>query len=214
MKKLKKISKLHYITKDIENVSHSYLAGQVCKGGADWIQLRVKNKPEAEWEKISTETKNICEKYNARLIINDNVNIAKKIEAYGVHLGKNDMQPIDARKYLGKNFIIGATANTYEDIARLINSDIDYIGLGPFRFTSTKDNISPVIGLDGYKNILEKCRKNNINIPIIAIGGITVDDVKLLLNTGVYGIAVSSAINLSQNRALKTKEFLGVLNNL
>ena len=209
-----KISKLHYITQDFEDVSHSDLAGQVCKGGADWIQLRVKNKPEAEWEKIATETKNICEKYNARLIINDNVNIAKKIEAYGVHLGKNDMQPIDARKYLGKNFIIGATANTYEDIARLVNSDIDYIGLGPFRFTSTKDNISPVIGLDGYKNILEQCRKNNINITIIAIGGITVDDVKSLLNTGVYGIAVSSAINLSQNRVLKTKEFLGVLNNL
>jgi thiamine-phosphate pyrophosphorylase len=138
-----------------------------------------------------------CRDHNVKLIINDNVELAKTIGSDGVHLGKSDMNPADARKILGENVIIGGTANTFEDIERLAKQNVNYIGLGPFRFTSTKKNLSPVLGLEGYENILKQCRANGIRIPVIAIGGITVADVNTLTSIGLYGIAVSSAINLS-----------------
>ncbi len=193
------ISQLHYITQDLENVSHQQLAINACEAGVDWIQLRIKNKSEKEVLEIAKETKSICDKFAVTLIINDNVNIAKAINAQGVHLGKTDMDATEARKIFGNNFIIGGTANTFEDIKTLVNKGVNYIGLGPYRFTSTKSNLSPILGLQGYKEILEQCRNNNINIPIIAIGGIQPQDVKELINEGIYGIAVSSAITFSKN---------------
>jgi thiamine-phosphate pyrophosphorylase len=202
------IARLHYITNDYPDICHQQLSHKVCEAGAEWVQLRVKNKSEEEWLKIAFETKKICDKFNSKLIINDNVFIAKEIKADGVHLGKHDMKPDEARITLGKNAIIGATANTYDDILKISKYEIDYIGLGPFRFTSTKKLLSPVLGIEGFKAIINQCRQNNINIPIIAIGGITLADVRELLKIGVSGIAVSSAINESQDIETSTKEFI------
>src|ERR1700758_3328524 len=110
------ISKLQYITQDVEGKSHQQLAEEACTVGADWVQLRVKSKSAIEWKKIAMEAVTICNKHKAKLIINDNVSLAKEIGAHGVHLGKEDMNPVEARKILGNNFIIGGTANTFEDI--------------------------------------------------------------------------------------------------
>lgn len=205
------ISKFHYITQDLENFSHAQLAEFACKGGADWIQLRVKNKSFEEWKKIAEETKTVCKKFGAKLIINDNVQIAKEISADGVHLGKEDMNPKEARKFLGKNFIIGGTANTIANVKQLIENGVDYIGLGPFRFTETKKKLSPVLGLDGIKKIMENVKWLMVNgnkIPIVAIGGIQLDDVETLMNCGIHGIAVSSEINLADNKTDMTRKFL------
>ena len=197
-----KISKLHYIT---ANPAH---ADEACKGGVDWMQLRVKNKSEDEWKLIAREAKRICKMRGAKLIINDSVKLAKIIGADGVHLGKEDMPPDEARKLLGPDFIIGGTANTFEDIQRLTSLKVDYIGLGPFRFTQTKKNLSPLLGLKGYVELMKRCLDENIRVPIIAIGGIQLNDVDEILGTGIYGIAVSSAISEAADIAAAAGAFI------
>lgn len=206
------ISHLHYITQDIPEYPHWQLAEEACKAGADWVQLRVKGKDYKEWKYIAQKTQEICVKYNAMLIVNDNVELAQEILADGVHLGKTDLKPGIVRTILGKNFIIGGTANTFEDIICIQPEEVDYIGLGPFRFTATKEKLSPILGIKGYEQIIKECRGKNIKIPVIAIGGIRQEDVTELMKTGIHGIAVSSAINLSDNKEVSVKEFLSLVN--
>ena len=128
--------------------------------------------------------------------------------ADGVHLGKQDMPPAEARALLGPGFIIGGTANTFADIERLAVAGVDYIGLGPFRFTTTKQNLSPVLGLAGYADLLAQCRAAAINIPLIGIGGITLPDVAPLLGLGLHGVAVASAITKAYPVANAINEFI------
>jgi thiamine-phosphate pyrophosphorylase len=201
------IAQLHYITQDIEGVPHQELVLNACVAGIDWVQLRVKNRSYNEWLDIAHKTEMICRKYHAKLIVNDNVGIAKAIKANGVHLGKMDMSPREARQELGSTTIIGGTANSFEDIEQLNDAGVDYIGLGPFRFTSTKENLSHLLGLEGYKKIIEQCKKKGISIPIIAIGGIKLEDIKPIAETGIYGIAVASAINSTPNMFEAAKRF-------
>ncbi|MBN4051376.1 thiamine phosphate synthase [bacterium AH-315-M05] len=203
----KYISDFHYITQDVPGYSHSELAERACKGGADWAQLRVKGASYKIWKEIALQVKAVCQKYNATFIINDNVELAKEIEADGVHLGSNDMNPAEAREVLGINFIIGGTANTFDDIEHLLEQKVDYIGLGPFRFTATKKDLSPVLGLDGIKTILCLAAVRPA-VPIIAIGGIKLNDIKELIEVGIHGVAVSSAINLTEDKLAMTEKFL------
>jgi thiamine-phosphate pyrophosphorylase len=206
---MSKISKIHYITQDnVFGYTHSQLAEEVCMGGADWVQLRIKKKGYSEWKAIAEDTLKVCRRYNAKLIINDNVRIAKEIGADGVHLGKEDMLPDAARDFLGEEFIIGATANTFIDIESHAEAKVDYIGLGPFRFTSTKENLSPVLGIDGYKKIMNACKEAGITIPVIAIGGIKIEDIKNILLTGIHGIAISSAINMDDDKEAAIKKYI------
>jgi thiamine-phosphate pyrophosphorylase len=190
----KSISQLHHITSVPEQVQ----AG--CEAGIDWVQLRVKDRSYNDWLNMALKAELICRKFHAKLIINDDPAIAKAAKADGVHLGKTDMDPAQARKLLGDHAIIGGTANTTEDIERLWNAGVDYIGVGPFRFTSTKKNLSPILGLEGYERIAEYCAKKKIAVPLIAIGGILTEDIKPILASGMYGIAVSAAINDADNR--------------
>ena len=198
------IHRFHYLTQDLPDISHQELAEIACKNGIRWIQLRVKNKSHEEWLQIAKEVKSVCDKYQAILIINDNVVIAKEVDAHGVHLGKKDMSVAEARKILGKDKIIGGTANTIVDIEHLQSAGVDYIGLGPYKFTSTKEKLNPILGLEGYSII----QQFNSTVPIIAIGGIKLEDVKSLMNTGIHGIAVSSVINLAEDKAKVISSFL------
>ena len=199
------ISKFHYLTQDLPTISHQELAEIACKNGIRWIQLRVKNKPFNEWLQIAKEVKFICDTFQTTLIINDNVEIAKEINADGVHLGKNDISIIEARKILGNDKIIGATANTIDDILEHQKNGANYIGLGPYKFTETKKNLNTILGLEGYSTIFQLY---NSTIPIIAIGGIQLEDVKPLIHTGVYGVAVSSVINLSNEKEKIIQDFI------
>jgi thiamine-phosphate pyrophosphorylase len=196
---------LLFITHQTERYSYLQSLEIALKGGCRMIQLRMKEAALREVEQTGILAKALCQQYGADLYINDYVEICKRIGATGIHLGKTDMSPSEARKILGKNFIIGGTANTFEDIRRLKAEGVDYIGLGPFRFTTTKKNIDPVIGLSGYKQILEQCINQGINLPIFAIGGITVNDIPEILNTGITGIAISSAIIQVENPIEETK---------
>lgn len=190
----KEISKLQYITQNTGQLDHQETARRACEAGCDWIQLRIKDMPAHDVLPIIQSVKSICEKYHATFIVNDRVTLAYKVGADGVHLGKEDMSPVEARKLLGENAIIGGTANTFEDIQQLVEAKVDYIGLGPFRFTKTKANLSPVLGVEGYQTLVEQCQAHGIQIPIVAIGGIVTEDVEPMMQTGIYGIAVSGLI--------------------
>ncbi|HSZ24420.1 MAG TPA: thiamine phosphate synthase [Cytophagaceae bacterium] len=206
------ISKLHYITQEIEGKSHYELVEEACIAGVDWVQLRIKDKSQEEILSMAYKVKELCNNYHVKLILNDHVAIAKKIQADGVHVGKLDMDPKEVREITGQNFIIGGTANTMEDIKKLTAAKVDYIGLGPFRFTTTKDNLSPVLGLDGYRDLMAQCVKEKIKIPIIAIGGIVPEDVIKILETGIYGVAVSGAINKAIDKRKVVESFLVGMN--
>jgi thiamine-phosphate pyrophosphorylase len=205
------ISRLHIIGADTLMSSQLEMAEMACRGGADWIQARIKDKTAKHILDIVEKMKLICDYHQAKLIINDHVKIAKKIKAYGVHLGKEDMSVAEARKILGKKFVIGATANTAEDVKLLISEGADYIGLGPYRFTSTKKNLSPVLGIEGIKEI---CNMYAKQIPIIAIGGIEITNLENLYEAGIYGIAVSSAIADATDPVEACASFIQNINQL
>jgi thiamine-phosphate pyrophosphorylase len=192
------ISNLHYISQSTP--SHEEAIKAACEAGVPMVQLRVKGENFETWLAIAKSCKAICDQFNIPLLINDQIEIARLVKANGVHLGKQDTAPLEARQILGKNAIIGGTANTFEDIQHLTKQGVDYIGLGPFRFTTSKDNLSPILGLEGYRKIIEQCQSANITIPIIAIGGILVDDIEAILATGVHGIAVASLVNEAQDK--------------
>lgn len=203
-------SKLQYISQGSTAKEQLDNIKSILDAGCDWIQLRFKNANEKEFSTVAQQIKHICEKYKATFIINDNVELVKKIDADGVHLGLQDMPVQMARNIVGGNKIIGCTANTLSDVLTHIHEKCDYIGLGPFRFTATKANLSPVLGLDGYKSIMNEVLKNKLKIPIYAIGGILIEDVAPILNTGIYGVAVSGMITNHSNK----KELLLTFNSL
>jgi thiamine-phosphate pyrophosphorylase len=155
----------------------------------------MKEADEAILESAAITIQRMCREYGATFIIDDNVALTKRIGADGVHLGKNDMPVAEARKMLGEGYIIGATVNTFDDIVNaLYTATPDYFGCGPFRYTSTKQNLAPILGLEGYREIVSQMHKHDISIPIVAIGGITRVDIPALLACGVSGIAISSGI--------------------
>ena len=196
------ISKLHYISQGTTVDEQLYNIEKTLDNGCDWIQLRFKNGNTEELLTVAEKTKHLCNQYKATFIINDKVDLAYQIEADGVHLGLDDMRIKDARAILGNQKIIGGTANTLEHILRRVHEKCDYIGLGPFSFTTTKEKLSPILGLEGYKTILNQMNEQHSKTPLIAIGGITLEDIDLLIETGLHGIAVSGL--LTQNPTITT----------
>ena len=181
------------------------------EGGCKWVQLRMKDASEEEVLACAKEALPLCRRHGAKFILDDHVELVETAGADGVHLGKNDMPVDEARKILGPDKIIGGTANTIDDIIRLHRQGADYIGCGPFRFTTTKKKLSPVLGLEGYRNIVLKMRENGIDLPIVAIGGITVDDIPAIMGTGVTGIALSGAILNAEDPKSMTESILETL---
>jgi thiamine-phosphate pyrophosphorylase len=190
------IPTLHYISQGHTPKMHLENIQNACSSGAQLVQLRLKNVSEQNVLKAAEEAREITNHFQTDLIINDYYKVAKQVKANGVHLGKNDANPTIVRKALESWQIIGGTANTLQDCSALIKMKVDYIGLGPYKFTTTKENLSPVVGYEGYLSILEELRSD---IPIIAVGGITIDDVSEIIKAGVYGIAVSGEITKNFN---------------
>lgn len=203
---------LQFITHHNEKYNYINSALEALKGGCRWIQLRMKSTPEEIVKSAALQLKEYCRIYNAKLIIDDYVQVALETGADGVHLGKNDMPPAEAREILGNKFIIGGTANTFDDIERLVEARVDYIGLGPFRYTETKENLSPILGTEGYTNILTSCREKGYKTPIVAIGGITTKDIPEIMDTGVKGIALSGAILRAKNPQMETQMIINLIN--
>lgn len=206
--------RLQFITQCNERYSYVESARLALEGGCRWIQLRMKDVSESLLEECAIEVQKMCSDYRATFIIDDNVMLAKKLDADGVHLGKNDMPISQARKILGDKFIIGGTVNSFEDILlHLQGVAPDYFGCGPFRFTSTKKNLSPILGYRGYEDIIAKMRNYNIDIPIVAIGGICKEDIQQLLQCGVDGIALSGSILRAENPLQEMADIVGIMMN-
>jgi len=202
------IASLQFLTQDLPSQTHIGLAKVVLDAGVRWIQYRTKAKLTQEMLVEAEKIKLLCCEYQSRLIINDNVFVAKEVDADGVHLGESDMPVSEARIRLGTNKIIGATVHSIFDLERLKDESIDYFGLGPFRYTSTKENIKTPIGLQGLKQVVNYTLKHAIHTPIVAIGGILVSDLKDIFRTKIHGVAVAGAISMANNQELAVKEFL------
>ncbi len=183
------------------------------EGGCRWIQLRMKDATDDEVRPIAVEAQKLCRAYGAKFIIDDRVALVRELGADGVHLGKNDMPIREARQILGPDFIIGGTANTFEDAKAHYEASADYIGCGPFRFTTTKQKLAPVLGLDGYRQIIQQMRAANITIPVVAIGGITKDDIPAILQTGITGIALSGTVLRADDPIAEMKHIINIINH-
>lgn len=201
---------LQFITHYNDKYDYIQSAKLALEGGCKWIQLRMKDASAEEVEEKAKILLPLCREKEATFIIDDHVDVCERVGADGVHLGKKDMSPKDARKILGSHFIIGGTCNTFEDI-QAIKDDVDYIGCGPFRFTTTKKGLAPVLGLEGYKDIIWNCRSNGINIPIVAIGGITRQDIPDILASGPNGIALSGTILNAADPVSETQQILNTI---
>lgn len=203
------ISKLQYISQgNSADEQHKHIH-QSLDRGVEWIQLRWKNADERELTILCEKVKALCERYRATFIVNDYISAAKYVDADGVHLGLEDESIANARTILGRQKIIGGTANTLEQMKQRIHEKCDYIGLGPFRFTPTKEKLSPILGLQGYDNILKSLKKQDIACPpVFAIGGVNVDDIEGILETGVYGVALSGLLTRDPERLSEIKKLL------
>lgn len=192
---------------------YTYLDGirLVLEGGIRWVQLRMKDATDTDFLRVGAEVRKLCTAYHATFIIDDRVELVGELGADGVHLGKNDMPIREARRILGPEAIIGGTANTFEDIREHFHASANYIGLGPFRFTTTKEKLSPVLGIDGYRRIMQQVREAGIDIPVVAIGGITSADVSALMQTGIAGIALSGAILRADNPAEEINKLRAII---
>lgn len=202
---------LQFITHPSDKYSIAEEVQMVLEGGCKWIQLRMKDASDEEFRETALEVIPMCKENEAFLVFDDRVELAMELSVHGVHLGKNDMNPLVARETMGAEAIIGCTANTAADIIALRGWDVDYVGLGPFRHTTTKANLSPVIGLEGYRSIVSEVRKADILLPIVAIGGITLDDIPALMGTGVNGVAMSGAIINAPDPVEYTRQVIAAL---
>jgi thiamine-phosphate pyrophosphorylase len=197
---------LQVLTIDSDVRTHREQAEKACQGGANWIQFRTKISSHLEKKQIAEEVQQVCRKYNATFVINDHIELAKEIGADGVHLGQGDMPIEKARAVLGPEVIIGGTANTLDEIQKHIQDDVDYIGIGPYRWTDTKKKLAPILGQDG----IAQCHKLFPNVHFTVIGGVVPEDVLELIRLGVKSVAVCSGISLAEEPEKAVQRYLSV----
>lgn len=172
-------------------------------GGATFVQLREKKLDREDFLAEALEIQKLCKKYGVPFVINDEVSIAKDIDADGVHVGQSDMEAMDVRKVLGPDKILGVSAQTVEQAITAEKHGADYLGVGAVFATGSKDDADDV----SHETLKAICEA--VSIPVIAIGGITKDNVSELAGSGICGVAVISAI-FGQNDIKKATEDLKV----
>lgn len=205
---------LQFITHHNDRFNYVDSARIALEGGCRWVQLRMKGVDEAILEQNAIVIQQMCREYGATFIINDNVLLAQRICADGVHLGRDDMSIKEARKILGCDSIIGATVNSFDDILyHLKGCAPDYFGCGPYRYTSTKQNLAPILGINGYKEIIHQMRVRGIDIPLVAIGGIGREDIPHILEYGVHGIALSGSVLNADDSICEMQEIRELIYN-
>jgi thiamine-phosphate pyrophosphorylase len=199
------IHKLQYISGGKHPVDHIRNIKQACAAGVKWIQLRLKNINNANYLAYAMEARMITKQYGAILIINDNFSVANSCGADGIHVGLDDISPMEIRKNSSRNLIIGGTANTWEQVEQRLLENVDYIGVGPFNYTTTKTKLSPILGVEGFEKIMTRINRINVKAPVIAIGGIELADISPVMKTGVHGIAVSGLITTAPDKVVCVK---------
>lgn len=191
------MERILYISQGKNPAAHIDNIQLMLDSGCKWIQLRIKDIDSKELLPYAKKAKAICDDHKALLSINDHPDIAKKVNAYGVHLGLKDMSVDEARQIAGSDMIIGGTANTATDIEQRVKEGVDYIGLGPLHYTKTKQHLSPILGHKGMRELTEFMKTQDYKIPVIAVGGITESDIPSLIRAGVYGVGISTILTES-----------------
>lgn len=199
-------SKLQYISQGTTATGQLNNIKAALDAGCNWIQLRFKNAAKDEVITLAEQMKILCADYGATYIVNDHPHIAKAVDADGVHLGLTDLSVGEAKEIVGTDKIIGGTANTLAHVIQREEEGCSYVGLGPLRFTTTKEKLSPVLGLQGYKNISDALKERRIQIPVYAIGGIVPEDITAIMQAGIYGVAVSGVITNHPDKKYLIKE--------
>jgi thiamine-phosphate pyrophosphorylase len=200
----KYISKFHYLTQDLPNRNHIEQAEIACSAGANWLQYRCLTKTDEELIAEISQIADICDDWGATLILTNHYHLLDKVDAQGVHIEDFDADFKSIRDAIGEDKTFGASATNLEALLKVqATGVVDYCGYGPFRHTDTKPNNKPLLGFEGYRQL----QKQPIEIPVIAVGGITLNDVETLIQTGIYGIAVSAAVNLAIDPGAAVKEF-------
>lgn len=179
----------------------------VLEGGCRWIQLYMKDSSDEDIKKVTEKIIPLCQEAEAILVIDNRVNITLETKVHGVFLGKAKMPALEAREKLGAGAIIGVTANTAEDIIAYKKIDVDYVELG--QFNGSTENLS----IEDYKSIVSEVRNAGVELPIVAVGEISIDDIDDIMSTGVNGIAMSKTIINAENPVEYTKQVLAKLNN-
>lgn len=196
---------LCFITdRSISTLSCKEMSLAVLKTGVKWIQYREKDKTRKEMYEDSVRIRELTKDYQAVFIVNDYADIAMSVEADGVHLGQDDLPLREARSIMGREKIIGISTHDVKQAIAAEKEGADYIGFGPIFYTTTKDAGNPK-GADMLREI-----KKQIRIPIIAIGGINLENLKSVLDTGIDAVAVSSAI-LRSDIETHSKNFMEII---
>ena len=195
------IERFQFITHDVPHRSHVEQAQLACEAGAKWIQYRCLSKADKELLTDINAIAAICDDWGSTLIVTDHVHLAGKGDIQGFHIENMDADFIALRKKLGNDLTLGGSSNTLENLLRMAKTGADYFGFGPFAKTNTKPNDHPFITLSDYKSAVEKFKELNLDLPIFAVGGVELKDVQMLMETGIYGIAVSHAINFADDFA-------------
>jgi thiamine-phosphate pyrophosphorylase len=193
------IEKLQFITHDIEQHSHIEQAKIACEAGAKWIQYRCLTKSDDELLKDINVIAELCDDWGATLIVTDHIHLNGKADIQGFHIEDMDADFRQLREELGEAITIGGSSNTVEGLLRIAEEGADYAGFGPFKVTTTKPNNAPLLGFEGYKDAIAILQQQQIELPVLAVGGVTLNDIDELLKTGVFGIAASSAINQAED---------------
>ena len=199
-----KLGRLHVLT-DFhfqQQYSHQQLAYYAIQGGADVIQFRQKEGAIRYKFHEAMLTAEICKSEQTPLLINDHVDLALALKTAGVHLGKSDFPIAEARKMLGEDAIVGATANSVNEVKQVMQLPIDYIGFGPVYSSSSKPKPASLQGIDILREVCQMT-----DLPVIAISGIKVDRVEEVLDAGAYGIAVMTAITTAPDPKVATEQF-------
>lgn len=196
---MKYIEKLHYITHDIPHLSHIDQAQQACEAGAKWIQYRCLSKTDEALLKDINAIAEICDDWGTTLIVTDHVHLNGKADIQGFHIEDMEADFVALRKLVGDDITLGGSANTVENLIRLAQEGADYAGYGPFAITETKPNNYCLLGIEGYQNLVKELKTQNIDLPVLAVGGIKIYDVEALMQSAIYGIAVSGAINFADD---------------
>ncbi len=201
----KYISKFHYLTQDLPNISHLEQVIIACEAGANWIQYRCLSKPDDELIDEINDIADICDEWGITLILANHYHLLDRVDAQGVHIEDFDADFKAIRVSIGEDKTLGASATNIDALTAVQQTGVvDYCGYGPFAHTDTKPNNKPLLGFEGYRELQ---KHPEIDIPVIAVGGIQLADVEHLLETGVYGIAVSAAVNLAIDPGQALKAF-------
>jgi len=201
------IEKLQFITHDIHQHSHIEQANIACSEGAKWIQYRCLTKNDEELLEDINAIAGICDDWGATLIVTDHIHLNGKADIQGFHIEDMNADFVKLREQLGEAVTIGGSSNTVEGLIRLAAEGADYAGFGPFYTTRTKPNTAPLLGVEGYEKAMQVLKAQKINLPVLAVGGVTLSDIDPLMATGIFGIAVSEAINQADDMAAAYRAF-------